>query len=151
MNPMPALAVPTLPEVSFDPTTLIPVPARVKVALQLLAALSFKTATKAVPGGEGEFHTIDGQSLTHAESNVQATACNLLNAYFLGKLRPDYWDKIVARQWQDEPLPEPVCSHGPEGPGHFLRCISCSQTPDDNCALCQGSGSIFIFPAKEGK
>jgi len=68
------------------------VPARVVAAMEFLDRLTHKTRTGAAIN-EDTIEKIDGQRLTTAESNAQATACNMLNDYFRGKMRPNYWER----------------------------------------------------------
>ena len=52
-------------------------PARIKVALTLLDALTTKQMTRAA-ANPMSIELIDGLKLTTAEANAQATACNML-------------------------------------------------------------------------
>lgn len=131
----PFLPFPIMPAPSQG-SEIVP-PARVRVALEFLSQISTKTMQK-VAINEHQLEVLDGQKLTTAEANAQATAANLLSDYFHGKLKPDYWEER-----DDNSLPS-----GDE-PGLLIRCISCEPgQPKQNCYLCQGLGKILIFPAR---
>ena len=137
MNPhfFPFLSMPALQQ-----TSEVGPPARVTVALGFLAQISAKTMQK-VAINEHQFEVLDGQKLTTAEANAQATAANLLSDYFHGKLKPDYWE-------------DQGDSHLPSGDklGVIISCVACGpgQVKQD-CYLCQGLGKILVFPTSGGK
>lgn len=110
-------------------------PPRVKVAMDLIQFLSMKTMTKVFVNEVG-FHPEEGQSLTTAEANAQATACNMLNDYFLGKMKITEWEKSSERKI--------------EGTGTILQCFACAPGPTkSSCKLCKGTGQLLVFPTSE--
>ena len=133
----------SVPEVSVDINSLIPMPARVRIAMQFLQSLTHKTMPK-VAISETLIEQINGQELSTAERNAQATACNLINDYFLGKLKPDFWDKLLVEDYQAD------CTQSAQevsaNPSRYLRCFSCLDEIKTDCIICNGAGHVLITP-----
>lgn len=112
-------------------------PPRIRVAMEFLTDLTIKTAPRVAANDMG-FHEIDPQKLTLPETQAMNAACLCLTDYFKGELRPDRYENNEQRY-----LPENV-----RGPGTILRCIRCGVggVPDATCIVCNGSGSVLIFP-----
>jgi hypothetical protein len=103
-------------------------PARIRVAMEFLNSLTMKTMRRPY-GNNMTIDVIPGQKLTKAELNTQATAANLLNDYFTGKMQPAQWEE------QQE-----------QGCGTVLRCFACYPGPKPECALCHGAGLLLVYP-----
>lgn len=114
------------------------VPARVRLALEFMAALTNKTAARAAVT-EHHVELIPGQKLTDEETTAQATACNLLSQYFAGKLNPDKWEEIRYTQLKKQ-------AEIGGGQGTCIRCMACGPHPQEDCPLCQGRGSLLVQP-----
>jgi hypothetical protein len=106
-------------------------PTRIQVALVFLQQLTSKTQPR-VATNDISIERIEGQKLTTAEINAQATACNMLNDYFLGKLEPDVFDKTE--------------EHLPESPESYIRCFACGSHAQAGCVFCCGSGTVLVRP-----
>lgn len=108
------------------------VPARVTLALEFLAQLTFKTMTRGMVSGVG-MAEIDGQELLPVEHEAQAAACNMLTAYFEGRLEPTAWEVNVTR------------AHLP-GAAQITGCPRCGGTgklDDRKCPACNGKTIII--------
>lgn len=103
-------------------------PAKVRFALDFLCHLTLKTAPY-VMRVNGAIDAIDGQQLSKAELNAQASAANLLNDYFVGK-----WKAPMERRRKmiKSKLPPMTCN-----------CLGKCPT----CEFCNGSGKVIITPA----
>ncbi len=113
-------------------------PLRIRVALDFLNQLSAKMAVRAACS-ESQVIELDGQKLTTAEANAQASACNLLVDYFLGSLKPDRWEKEAFDRIQKEANPLNM--------GTIINCFSCSPNPPKpSCKFCHGGGSVLVVP-----
>lgn len=117
-------------------------PARIRAAMEFLQNLSQKTMSEVAANDVG-FETIDGQKLTTAEANAQASACHLLSDYFLGTLELDRWEKTEIES-KNRTLHN--C-----GPGTLLTCIVCGGSPKPDCVFCRGMGHFLVFPTSAGK
>lgn len=124
--PYPIMAFPPPPQREDS----IP-PARVRVAVEFLNNLSFKTMPR-VAMNDVNIETIDGQKLSLREQEAQSAACNLLISYFKGELPQDVFEK-------QEVL----------GKGTIINCLACnpSRPPSPSCRICQGTGSLIVFPS----
>lgn len=118
------------------------VPARVEKAMQFLAMLTNKTRTSAAVS-ENQIETIPGQTLTEEEQTASATACNLLSAYFAGKLPPDQWEQMRYEALEKQNSQIGKVSHVKTG--RVLHCLVC-QGRDSQCSLCEGTGKIMVTP-----
>jgi len=116
------------------------VPARVRVAMEYLNLMSQKTMTHAA-GNDLIIEQIPGQELTDEEASAQATACNMLENYFAGKMPPDYWERLDA---QDR-------AHDRGEEGTIMPCPNCGEGvavgSAKECRLCCGNRFIFVTPA----
>lgn len=140
--PMPVLMAPPSP-MDNEP------PARVKAALEFLSHAAHKASTRcAVNDIQISWHK--GQALTVAESNVMADACSMLQDYFLGRLKPDIWEKERQEAMRRE---SNHCHHhhdeefeheGP--PGRMMPCPSCP--PEGPCPFCYGTKKLVVFPGE---
>lgn len=116
------------------------VPARVRVAVEYLKQLTFKTMPQ-IAANEVGFETIDGQQLTQSETDAQASAAVLLRDYFAGSYTPDdreEKDAEVARR-VDQVLGQR---------GLSVPCFQChcDRMVMRNCPVCRGTGKVLVFP-----
>ncbi len=124
-------------------------PGRVQVALEYLAMLTFKTRKSAVVN-DISIQVIDGANLTTAEANAQASACNALNDYFNGKLKPTYWER-VPKEHHSECYSEGGYDERPEHPSMYIRCFACAPGPTaPDCRFCRGTGKLIVTPVSDG-
>lgn len=113
-------------------------PPRVQKAMQFVDMMTRKTQTGAAVS-ESMIELIDGQKLQDEEGAALATACNLLNEYFAGKLQPDVWE-LLAIEKDNKPPQRRV----------MIFCISCGRGPaDPACQICHGAGNIYVTPATD--
>lgn len=128
-------------------------PGRVQVALEYLMLTSSKTMTRAAVS-DNAIQLIDGQVLTTAEANTQATACNVLNEYLLGKLKPTYWERIPKERISYDVPDQHECPSDegrPPFPSMFIRCFACAGSSNDQCQFCLGTGHLIITPTPGGE
>lgn len=116
------------------------VPARVAKAIEFVELMTFKTMARPAIN-EHEIEVIPGQKLEVEEANTLATACNMLSSYFAGKLKPDIWENLRVKA-----LTQQVSQDGT--PGRLLNCFNCQHrdTPDPECPICKGQGTVLITP-----
>ena len=117
------------------------VPARVMAAMQFLSQMSEKTNSRIAVGQIGEPQEFKGQSLSVYELNAVNEACHLIERYFSGKMRLSKFEKDL----------QPEKSRGK---GSMLNCIACAGngTSRDGmkaCKVCEGSGTILVYPCVE--
>lgn len=134
-------------------------PARVEVAMRLLAHLTDKTAAKAVANDVG-FETVPGQTLHSDEEIVRRSACKMLARYFDGDLEPSKWEKDLADLDALETAGEEMATDGavsshqpaPDEEATYMHCPVCNtemrETGRKNCPLCKGKGrkAIWVRP-----
>jgi hypothetical protein len=118
-------------------------PTRVLVAMEFLAFLSAKQQTRAASNAY-QIELIKGLPLTTAESNAQASACNLLNDYFHGKVKSSPSDKLQKEVVLDI-LDGNIASN--QSSGKVIKCFACGfdQPPKANCIFCDGSGGLVVY------
>lgn len=119
-------------------------PPRVEVAMGFLRQLTMKQMPHCAVN-DISIEWRDGEKLTTAEANAQATACHMLNDYFLGKWKLNHWEKIQSNAILNET--EGNC-HGPEFMGKIISCFACPQNspPRRDCVFCKGEGSVLVMP-----
>lgn len=110
------------------------VPPRVKVAMEMLQRLSYKTGKAGIAHGLG-CEVIDGQSLTKDEMLAMNTFLQVLRDYATGKLRECRWDRPQADD--------------PQGVSGLLKvkikCPACTGRNgmrDQTCGVCGGVGEV---------
>lgn len=143
MNQFPFQMVPiAMPQQQAERAPILgnEVPARVHVAMEFLHRITIKTMPKVAVADMGRIEVIDGQSLTTAESNAQATACNMLNDFFLGKLRSNDWEKEYVSN------SKVIESSADDKPGTLLNCPACYPNTKPSCNICHGLGTIMALP-----
>ena len=118
------------------------VPTRVLVAMEFLAYLTAKQQVRAVVNSVS-IELIKGQALTTSESNAQASACNLLNDYFLGKVKPSHQERL-----QRDVVDSIIAPDGVLNTGRVIKCFACGfdQPPRDGCLFCNGTGTLLTYP-----
>lgn len=133
-------------------------PGRVQVALEFLGMLTYKTQKRGF-ANDTTIEVVEGTVLTKAENNAQATACNLLNDYFLGKTKPTYWERQPKQRRYVEQYDGPCddgdceeCHNVPKQyPTSYLKCFVCGPgNTNPNCDLCCGTGRIMVTPVEAG-
>jgi len=119
-----------IPRLSDEP------PARVQFALEWLRHLTVKQMPRVASNDQG-FHELDSLKLTTAERNAEASACNTINEYLLGKLEQSSWERE-----------QETMKGVPKGSaGVVLKCVMCQPGPNNpRCVLCKGTGQIISFP-----
>lgn len=138
-----------MPHMMMDqPQSRVPeivVPPRVEKALQFLNLLTQKTSPQ-VAATEHHIEEIKGQQLTDEEAAAQATACQLLNQYFAGKLQPDTWEslKVEAIKRQNRRKKKGIDKR----PSSVIHCPMCGVggRPKKDCPMCSGAGTVFVSP-----
>lgn len=118
----------------------VSVPPRVQVAIGALSHFTDKTAQKPLPerlGHESEisFRPIDGQRLTHDETELQKAACTVIKDYITGKLRRTQWDGPRPGEEDDTTrfaIPCPNCRGRAQ-----LENIG-------PCPFCNGKGAVLV-------
>lgn len=113
-------------------------PARVRAALEFLANLGGKTATRAA-ANDMAIELIPGQELSAGERHAQEAACEMLAAYFAGRLRPNYWERRPPRRGRP----------GGDGDGALISCPVCRDGASSRCRLCRGTGMLMTYPTSE--
>lgn len=131
MNPFSLILAPPPVGPSACPDNARDVPARVRFALEYLQSLTVKTMERPVVWESG-YDTVPGQALTKAELNAQASAANVINDYFNGRLDLDRFE-AMDRVDKETPL---------EG-GCPLKCGRM-----ESCPACKGSGKVLIYPLR---
>lgn len=112
-------------------------PARVRVAVELLNALTFKTMDRAAVN-DVSVEVLEGQKLTHYEALLQSSACDFLRDYISGKYKLDSREKIAESLKYASVM---------DGPGTFIRCFACSPGPaSPKCPFCHGVGTVIVYP-----
>lgn len=135
---MPMLPLIQLPMMGGQSSPQEEEPARVRIALEVLQHLSFKTMIRAAVN-DLAIEQIDGQELTTGESNLQATACNFLNDYLAGKMKPDRLERVRERLAYTSPVGDEL--------GMLIRCFNCApQPPSPTCPFCHGKGNVLVYP-----
>ena len=114
-------------------------PARVLVAMRFLSELTFKQMTRVAVADMGRIEEIAPPGLNGSEVAAQHAACDMLESYFAGRLKPNLWEDALIQEKTRNPQEE----------GTLLRCIAC-QGANPQCSVCKGTGRILIYPAKEG-
>jgi hypothetical protein len=117
-------------------------PVRVKMAMEYLRHTTIKTMTRIV-ANDMEIFESEGQDLTTAESNAQASAANAVNDYIKGTLELTEVEKEDSR-----------FNVVPKGKvGMYMKCFACFPPgpPNSNCSVCEGYGHILVFPARGKK
>ena len=115
-------------------------PARIKVAMEYLAQVYFKTMPRAAVGSVG-IEWAEMPKLSTAECNAKETAANLLVDYFRGNLELNVWEKGK--------LVNDVGDN--DKPGALLQCIACPfGHPRPECKLCHGCGTIMVTAVSRG-
>jgi hypothetical protein len=112
-------------------------PARVRVAMQFLEALSSKTMDRAAVN-DISIELVHGQKLTDHEKDAQIAACLLLQQYFAGDMKANTQENIALLE-----------SRAPELRNSLHKCPKCvlqTGKRDANCNLCMGTGSIMVVP-----
>lgn len=129
--PNPQFLMPFFPPQMQEPDRRVnQAPVRVVTAMEFLRNLTNKTESQFAVNGM-TIEEIPGQKLTDEEMIAQATACNLLNDYFGGRLKADEWEK--AAQAKSKPTIQLPCP----------KCLSKdSVVPGEVCELCHGVGTI---------
>lgn len=109
------------------------VPARVAFALRALEFFAAKASDRIAVNNVG-FESFPGQELSHAEANAQASAANVLNVYFTGKLEPDLWEEgLLDRSGRED------------SKGVTMLCPNCPRhAPVPECAYCGGCGRVTV-------
>ncbi len=116
------------------------VPARVHLAMEFLAHCTAKTMVKGMVNDVG-FDTVPGQSLTDEEASAQATACNLLQSYFRGRLKPSHAENLALDALEGK------VGNRPDGSGMLMKCFACAPNPPQpGCPFCQGQGEVIVYP-----
>lgn len=136
-QPMP-LTVITTPQPEMMRVENLEPPVRVQVAVAVLRELTGKTrSTCAI--NDLSIEIIDGQKLTHAEANLQASAANFLTDYLKGKDGCDKWEKEKVRVTYEM---NESCH------GTILNCFSCASLPQplSTCKFCKGTGTVLVSP-----
>lgn len=116
-------------------------PARIHAALEYLQYCMLKQLSRAAVN-DISIEVIPGQKLSTAEANAQASAANLLSAYFQGRMAINFWERLEASQLERE---------APQGTATTLHCPSCfGSSPKRNCPICRGTGNIIAYPGGSG-
>ena len=136
---LPIVMIPQQQQVQACPTD--EPPARVLVAIQFLSALTFKQMTRAVVN-DISIEIIPPPKFTGSEEAAQHAACDLLESYFQGRMELNDWEKSLLK---DRDV-------GGREEGTLLRCLACAgQQPNCyGCRICKGTGSVLVYPSKEG-
>ena len=109
-------------------------PARVRLALEFLQHLSFKTMSRCAVN-DISIEEIPGQKLTEHERSAEVYACRALGSYFQGNLTPDVYERERSVQV-------------PGQPGIYIRCPVCPPSGSNpGCNFCKGNGHVVIYPA----
>ena len=128
------------------------VPARIKIAMDYLNMLSFKTMVKpntnSVSIGE-----ISGTELSEDEVDTRRDALILLSEYFNGIMKPTKWDNVEESQFPSYPT-SCVGKHGPSIPpvpeSKVVDCPMCiTKGRSTLCPMCKGTTRILITPFNE--
>lgn len=126
------------------------VPARVKIAMDYLNMLSFKTMVKpntnSVSIGE-----IPGTELSEDELDTRRDALILLSEYFNGIMKSTKWDGM------DMPNMTPTLPHPsldkfnpPVPESKIIDCPMCiTRGRTNQCPMCKGTARILITPFNE--
>lgn len=127
----------TVPNQNSEGTPNHP-PARVRVAVTVLSMLTDKTMARGMVN-DHVCETIDGQLLTDAEKDLQRRACEMLEEYLDGSIKPDLWERQ-----QLEPVQQPALPIT-----RILGCPMCCDLPPTRskrvCELCKGRGRLIII------
>lgn len=113
------------------------VPARVNAAMEFLMQLTHKTAEKIAvhPMGSANY---DGQLLTAAEMEAQASACKLLTQYFNGTMGSDQFETAYRNA-----LSQIAQEEAEERPGRTpCLCVIARGQALAACPMCRGTGEI---------
>lgn len=113
-------------------------PARVRVAVDFLLNLSYKTMPRAA-ANDISIEVIPGQDLTASELRTQDAACEMLYDYFGGKMKGSDWE----RKFLDRSRPQEL-----DGPaGSLVDCSRCNgRTGNTECGICHGHGCVKVIP-----
>lgn len=139
MNPISAFtALPILPigGPSFQSPAEQP-PARVRVAVEFLQNLNFKTMDR-IAVTDIEACCFDGDELSPTEECARDAACDLLTDYFMGKLKPSLWEQKA------------ISDKDPRSGGMVIRCMACGTVVQQDCIFCKGTGSLLVFSTVSG-
>ncbi len=130
-------------------------PGRVQVAMEFLGMLTYKTQKRAV-ANDTAIEVLDGAKLTTAEANAQASAHNLLNDYFNGKVKPTYWERTPrarrVERYVDDCDDDCPCDDERYGfPTSYIKCFVCGPANvNPTCNVCCGTGHIMVTPVERG-
>ena len=124
-----------------DRSMLNEVPARVKVAMDYLAMMTFKVMPRCAVNDVG-FNELDALKLTTAEENAQSAAANMLLDYFQGDLKANTMEKLMVEQ--EKAVAKKKGENAKET--KILICPRCGERPQlrSNCPICEGSGQVAI-------
>lgn len=114
------------------------VPPRVKLACEVLAFLSDKTASTPLPlklahDSEVSFEPMPGQELTHDERELLKATCQTIKAYVTGRLRPGVWDRPPESKKVYNKLRIPC-----------PNCQNACHRDKAGCHVCGGRGTVLI-------
>lgn len=117
-----------------------PSPARVRTAAAVLTHLTDKTADRPVLTEQHGLETIAGQKLTQPELDLQRQACETLEQYLAGELKPNVWE---AQELEPPAAPKPIVTLS-------LGCPVCYEMGANtrgkkNCPMCKGRGRLLIL------
>ncbi len=140
--PMMGMGPPMMTTPDYHPGD--PPPTRVRIAMEMLRDLTHKTMNR-VAVNDVSIEEIKGQGLTTAESNLQASAANILNEYFKGKMKMNQWERSEYRG--NNPQSSSLMMQG-----MIMNCILCNMgkeeghIPNPECSMCRGCGEVVVFP-----
>lgn len=120
------------------------VPQRVQVAMEFCAMMMHKGKQSAI-ASDVAIEIIPGQPLTREETIAQASACQLLSAYFAGTV------EMTAIELADHSIFIQKNHRGPAG-GAVILCVACHNEDGkvQGCSLCRGNGRIVCNPIDKG-
>lgn len=122
------------------------VPARVTKAMEFIEFISYKRIRRPA-ATDHTVEIVEPERQSDEEGTAYATACNLLNEYFGGKLKPDEWEQI-----RFDAIKKRLETGNRSGA--VIACFGCGagkgRAPNPGCELCKGTGTLFVSSMTQG-
>lgn len=122
-------------------------PIRVRVAMEFLGMLDYKTMPRAA-ASDAVCIELETVVLEVEEKETRVKALKLLNSYFEGNYELSNLEKKAERERKEQEKENAELKQRLGGAGMVLRCVGCGNRPAPipTCQFCKGTGEILVFP-----
>lgn len=120
-----------------------PPSARVQAAMNFLYYLYNKEKITPVASDIAGVTEVSGLVPTPEEKDAAAEACEMLRAYFAGKLQHDPWEKL-----RYDSLAQQINKSSSQKNSQIINCPECYNKSGESldCNLCKGGGKVSVSP-----